>query len=123
MKKFLIVAWGAGMVSFFMAGVFGRGFFLVGFGIGLFNAITSPVPEYFGINNSQKTLNQFIYFILNIILSMILTVLIAVAWQYFYENISPWGMEPITFGLIYGVLHMIITFPLGKFLTNRLKKD
>ena len=113
MKRFLIVAWGAGLSSFFMAGVFGRGFFMVGFGIGLFNSITAPVPEFFG-KNSLKTVNQFVYFFLNIIFALALTYLIALAWQYFYENVVDWGMEPISFGLIYGVLHMIITFPLSK---------
>jgi len=120
MKRFLIVAWGAGFSSFFMAGVFGRGFFMVGMGIGLFNSLTAPIPEFIGKNvgknNRFKIVNQFAYFFFNIILAVVLTYLIALAWQYFYENIVDWDMEPISFGLIYGVLHMAITFPLSKFI-------
>ena len=111
LKRFIIVAWIAGFSAFMMAGVFGRGFFLVGMCIGLLNAVTAPAPELFG--TSATKINQVVGFFLNLMLAVILTYLIALVWQHVYENIFALEMEPILFGVIYSVLHMVVVIPLS----------
>ncbi|MCL2571774.1 MAG: hypothetical protein FWE11_05165 [Defluviitaleaceae bacterium] len=108
-KRFLLMAWGAGMMSFFLAYSLSAGFVVTGVGIGLFATASAPPPEFFGEGKANKRKNQVCFFFLNALLGMILCFCISWIWPFIFT----WDMEPIFFGLVYGVLHVAITFTLN----------
>ena len=108
LKRYLIVAWSAGMVSFILAMLFSMGFFQVGAVLGLINTGSAPCPNYFGKGQKIIKVNQVFHFFINLAFAIALSYVVARGFHLAYADFEDIELEPITFGLIYSFFHVII---------------
>ena len=118
MKKFLLISWGAGFVSFLLAAVLGLGAWQIGAVVGLFNAtIAAPIIIHPYETSKKQLFLKVLHLVKNIVLSLVLTYTIFLIWSIAQDNLFIWDLEPISFGLAYGLLHTSVIGLCGIFYT------
>ena len=110
-KIFLLQAYVAGVV--FLLGALGLrlGFFELGLFLGVVNTfITEPLIDNINLGNKAEDVKQVAKF--RIAKNLLLSILICyfIAWLRFIisENLFQLYLEPISFGLLYGMIHLLV---------------
>ena len=116
MKRFLLVTWGAGLMSFLAAFILNLGAWQVGFSIGMFNIfLTHQIDKPPGMEQPKWRLYRAVHAMTNLTLAITITFAIAAAWGAAQPRFELWELEPITFAVAYGVMHTIVVGLLGLF--------
>ncbi|MCL2573606.1 MAG: hypothetical protein FWE34_03515 [Defluviitaleaceae bacterium] len=98
-------------MSFLLVYMLGMTVFQVGMGIGLFNSLfTHQAIREPGIKDDVKWRFYLIFhYARNIIFSLALCIIIAELWPVLQNHVVPiWDLEPLTFGLVYGIVHTVV---------------
>jgi len=116
-KAYLLYAYFAGLAFFIMAWMFGQGFFGVGILVGVFSAlIIEPALETINKGNRAREIKDIFRFKLArcVMFSLFISYLLALIRYTIASSMIHFYFEPISFGLAYAFLHVLIISILRK---------
>ena len=110
-KSLLLHAYFAGMAFFIMAWIFGQGFVGIGILTGVFSGIIiEPLLSISDKSGQQKRTGILLRFRLArcVLFSVFICYLIALGRFALATNVFDFEFEPFSFGLVYGLIHVLI---------------